>query len=458
LVYCFLPITGRGAPDLTITNVSRAGGGFVLEWTAADPGLAYVVETRESLADGLWLHAPANDPWPTPWARWLDLRAPTAPACFFRVLAVPAAERGKILSAMRLDVMNRATIQYFFNEAQIPLTPLYDVAIHKLVYETITPACARTWASGVLMLPVGLATPLPLATYQHGTIVRTNDAPSAGTGEEAFVGIAFATTGYAGLVPDYLGLGDSLGLHPYQHARSEATACVDLLRAARTFCATNGTGLNGQLFLCGYSQGGHATMALHRELETYHTNEFAITASAPMAGAYDMSGVTTDDILSGRLPPNPYYFAYVLAAYQSIYALAPTFADLLAPPYDTTLPPLFQGNSSGSQINAAMPARPTLILKPSYLTAFQSQPNHPLRAALRDNDLYAWTPRAPLRMYHCAGDRDVLKANSVVALQSFHSRGATHVQLIDPLPSGDHGACAMPTLLSAKAWFDSLRQ
>jgi hypothetical protein len=231
-----------------------------------------------------------------------------------------------------------------------------------------------------------------------------------------------------------------------------------MLRAVRNFCATNGTPLNGQLFICGYSQGGHATMALHRELETFHTNEFALTASAPMAGAYDMSGVTTEDFLSGRLPPNPYYFAYVLAAYQSVYGLAPTLADLLTLPYSNTLPPLFQGNSSGGQINAAMPSNPTLILKPAILAEFRTQPNHPMRVALRDNDLLAWTPRAPLRMYHCAGDRDVIKTNSQVALQSYHSRGATHVQLIDPLPSGDHGACAMPSLLSAKAWFDSLRQ
>jgi len=79
----------------------------------------------------------------------------------------------------------------------------------------------------------------------------------------------FATTGYAAVVPDYLGLGDSPGLQLYHHARSEATACVDLLRAARTWCASNNVELNDQLFLAGYSHGGHVTMALHRELEPF---------------------------------------------------------------------------------------------------------------------------------------------------------------------------------------------
>ncbi len=198
-------------------------------------------------------------------------------------------------------------------------------------------------------------------------------------------------------------------------------------------------------------------MALHRELESYHTNEFTITASAPMAGAYELSGVTTTNMLLGGVQPNPYYFTYLLAAYQSVYHLAPTFADLLQPPYNTTLPPLMNGNSSGSQINAAMPVDPLLILKPELLADFRTNANHILRQALRDNDLYAWTPQRPMRLYHCAGDQDVIKINSLVAQASFQNRGV-QVPLIDPMPTGDLGDCAMPSLLLAKAWFDSLKQ
>jgi hypothetical protein len=274
---------------------------------------------------------------------------------------------------------------------------------------------------------------------------------------EVTVGAAMATTGFAAALPDYLGLGDSSGLHPYHHARSEATAGVDLLRATRTFCATGGFPLSDRLFICGYSQGGHAAMALCRELESFHATEFTVTACAPMAGAYDLSGVTTDDFLSGRPKPNPYYYAYLLAAYQEIYQLAPSLADLLAPPYDTTLPPLLRGNSTGGQINAAMPTDPRQILRPEYLAAFQTNADHPFRVALRDNDLHRWTPRSPMRLYHCMGDADVVFANSQTALASFHNRGATQVQLIDPLPSADHGDCVLPSLLEAKRWFETFR-
>ena len=276
-------------------------------------------------------------------------------------------------------------------------------------------------------------------------------------GTEVTVGIAFATSGYAVAVPDYLGLGNSPGLHPYHHARSEATACVDMLRSVKTACATNGFPLTNRLFLCGYSQGGHATMALLRELEWFHSNEFTVTACAPMAGAYDLSGVTAADFLSSRPKPNPYYFLYLLAAYQEVYGLAPSLADLLVTPYNTNLPPLLGGNFTGSEINALMPADPTQILKPEFLADFKTNSHNQLRIALEDNDVHRWKPATPLRFYHCAADQDVIKSNSIVAVSYLQSIGITNVSLNDPLPSAGHGDCVQPSLVKARDWFDSLR-
>ena len=105
-----------------------------------------------------------------------------------------------------------------------------------------------------------------------------------------------------------------------------------------------------------------------------------------------------------------------------------------------------------------MPANPVDILKPDLLAQFQTNSNHILRVALRDNDLYAWTPQRPMRMYHCAADADVIIANSLVTYTNFQNRGATQVQFFDPLPTAGHGDCAIPSLLAAKTWFDSLKQ
>ena len=449
-----LSATAQSPSSLVLTST---GSGLQLSWPAGPASSAYTIQFQDTLTDGIWRRPDSPVPFPLSSNSWVDV-AGMGSGRFYRVVTVPAAQRGKLLSATLSNTLSTATLSFLFNAAGVTITPQYSVRLYKLDYETVTPLGARTVASGALLLPENTGTLLPLLSYQHGTITQTNDAPSSmDLFGEVSVGIAFATSGYAAVVPDYLGLGDSPGLHPYHHARSEATACVDMLRAAKSFCATNGFALTNKLFLCGYSQGGHATMALLRELEAYHTNEFTVTACAPMAGAYDLSGVTTSNFLSGVSSPNPYYFLYLLAAYQSVYHLAPSLSDLLAPPYDTNLPPLLALNPTGAQLNAALPADPVSILKPQYLSDFRNDPRHPLRLALQENDLYRWRPRSPLRLYHCAADQDVIIANSQVALASFAALGATQVQLIDPVPSADHTGCSQPSLLLAKAWFDSLR-
>jgi dienelactone hydrolase len=449
-------VHAASAPE--VTHVTLSAGQPELNWTVAASGEAFTVQSSDSLTDGVWLVPRVEHLWPIDQPAWRDARSPDAPVRFYRVLAVPPAERGRVLSSTLKQTLSTLQIGFLFNLAGIPLTPQYNVQLYKIVYETIDVNGGRTRASGALAVPVGVGQPLPLVSYQHGTLTRTNDAPSLmSLSGEVSVGVAFATTGYAAAVPDLLGLGDSPGLHPYHVSRAEASCCVDMLRAVRTLCATNGPALGDRLFLCGYSEGGHVTMSLLRDLEAYHTNEFQITAGAPMAGAYDLSGVTAADFLSGRVQPNPYYFAYLLAAYQDVYRFAPTLADLLRVPYHTNLPPLLQGGSTGDQIDAVMPLDPAQILKPEILAAVQANANHPLRQALRDNDVFDWRPRSPLRLYHCSGDQDVVYTNSQVALARFHALGATQVELVNTVPGADHGDCAFPSLLAAKTWFDTLR-
>jgi pimeloyl-ACP methyl ester carboxylesterase len=307
------------------------------------------------------------------------------------------------------------------------------------------------------MVPDTISKALPLVSCQHGTVTLKSDVPS-NLNEEALLGLAFAATGYAATMPDYLGLGDSAGLHPYHHTATEAGVVIDLLRAARVFCATNDVPLNGQLFLAGYSQGGHSTMAAFKELEQNYSHEFTVTAAAPMAGAYDLSGTMLNDFLSDRVMPSPYYIAYLMMAYREAYAWTNALDTVLLSKYATQLPGYFDGNHSGGQIDSLVPSQPKKMFQPAFLDSMRTNAANEFRVALAANDVYQWTPKAPTRLYHCLGDQDVPFANSQVALDYFHSHGAPQVELIDPNPALDHGGGVMPCLLSAKAWFDSLKQ
>lgn len=453
-------LVGQETAAPRLYNPTPTNGAIALDWTPLDAGFAYTIQSRDFAQEGLWTSVRSGQPWPIASNHWVDARPLGDIARFYRLVAVPAAERGKLISTNAGQTLSVSDLTFAFLLQGVPITPQYAVQLQKVVYETVSPLGARIQASGLLVLPLNAGKALPLMSYQHGTLASKTEAPSRMSLQnlEVFVGIAFASSGYAAVLPDYLGMGDSPGIHPYHHASSEATACVDMLRAAKAVCSAQGVPLTTQLFICGYSQGGHATMAFHRELEAFHTNEFVITASAPMAGAYDLSGVTATDFLSGRQTPNPYYFALLLAAYQDVYHLADSLSAMLTPPYQTTLPPLLKGETTGSGINAAMPNPGIGILKPELLAAFRTDDNHPLRVALRDNDLYQWCPVAPMRLYHCGGDQDVIFANSIVATNSFAELGATNVTLVVPSATATHGGCVMPSLLQAKAWFDSLRE
>jgi dienelactone hydrolase len=337
----------------------------------------------------------------------------------------------------------------------ISINAQHGVVIHKIVYETIGPWGGKVQASGMLALPQTEGPAWPLVSYQHGTLTQRSDAPSAASDLE---GLVFASTGYVTVLPDYLGLGDSSGVQFYLHARTTATTGVDLIRAVRTFCTNQSISLNGQVFLCGFSQGGHATLAMLREIEKFHANEFTISAAAPIAGPYDLSESSTEDILSGRLN-SPVFLSLLLASYQEIYHLAPSWADILKAPYDVNIPPLLNGEHSFEEIAELLPNRPSDVLRPQYLAAFRDNPKHPLRLALRESDVIGWKPLAPVRLYHCHADEVVLYANSTSARESFQRQGATQVQVVDPAPSIDysHGSGFLPCMELTKAWFDSLK-
>jgi hypothetical protein len=261
-------------------------------------------------------------------------------------------------------------------------------------------------------------------------------------------------------VPDYLGLGNSPGYQAYLHAQSEATCVVDALRAGKALCASNDITFNGQVFLAGFSQGGHVTMATHRELEAFHTNEFTVTASAPCAGTYDLGGITVESILANPDYPIAYPFAMILASYLPIYQLGDTLEELLAEPYRSLLPPLLDGTHNEGQITADLPTDPFAILRSDYQADFRTNVSNPFRQALLDNNTHSWTPKAPMKMFHCQGDSIAIFANAEVAYQSFTNRGACCVTLVDPgAPAQlNHEDCFIPSLREVLAWFETLRQ
>ncbi|MHB9006911.1 MAG: alpha/beta hydrolase family protein, partial [Limisphaerales bacterium] len=407
LVRLALILLSTAAPAQTpveLTSVVSTTNGVSVAWTDPGPGQAFTVQVRESLTSGAWRAATTRYHWPWPFTHWGDAPGSLPKARFYRVLAQAAAtpNRGQLLASHLRNQHETNALSTYAAAYGIGdfVHPRFGIANRPFTYETVDPYGLPITASALLILSTGTNGPLPLLTTHHDALFQKAYAPSQSEAPDDYVwGAVFASYGYAVVMPDYLGLGSSPGYQAFLHARSEATCVVDALRAARSLCASNNVTLNGQLFLTGFSQGGHVTMAAHRELEAHHTEEFTVTASAPCAGVYDLGGVTIEGILANSSYPGSLFFAPILAAYLPIYQLGDTLEELLAEPYRRTLPPLLDGAHNPALIAAVMPADPIAILRPDFQADFRTNVSNPLRQAFRDNNTHSWTPQAPMTMF-----------------------------------------------------------
>lgn len=139
------------------------------------------------------------------------------------------------------------------------------VSVYRLTYNTVNTDGSTVTASGIVCVPKPSVAEYPLLSYQHGTTMNKYNAPFYIDNiiEIKFVMNVFAGQGYVAVMPDYIGQGKSSVYHPYLNAATEASASLDMLRAAKELCKKLGVKLNGKLFITGYSQGGHSTAALH---------------------------------------------------------------------------------------------------------------------------------------------------------------------------------------------------
>jgi len=336
------------------------------------------------------------------------------------------------------------------------VTPTNGIEVYSMNYKTVDGFGEETIASGAVIIPTGIDEAVPMSVYNHGTSIEKFDVPSYGS-TEINIGIINAANGYVMVLPDYLGMGDSPVRHPYQLYGPTVTATVDMMRAVKIYTSENDVAMNDQVFLFGYSQGGHAAMAAHQEIEKSYSDEFTVTASAPMSGAYDLSGAMVDVMLSDEPYSVPFYLPYVLLSIQDIYMPYDSPSDFLKAPWDTYLPTLFDGSVSGGFINDTLPEVPKEILRDDILAEFSTDPNHIIRQLLEENDSFRFIPEAPMKLFFCTADEQVNHQNSLNALTWYDANGVTNVTSVNN-GALSHNDCVLPSLLFAKDWFDSLKE
>lgn len=336
------------------------------------------------------------------------------------------------------------------------ITPQYDVDLYRVFYRTEYND-STTVVTGALVIPKDTDCKPPLISYQHGTSSSKLGVPSYGS-SELQICLVFASEGNLLVAPDYIGLGGStIDLHPYQHGFSQGHSTINMLRAARELQTDLSYELSNQIFLFGYSQGGHASAAALRYIEELYPEEFKVTAAMPMSGAYDLSGAQTDFINNGQPYATPGYLPYIVMGYQSVYHdLYDSIQEIFIAPYDSLFPYYLIGHNFGiGFINGQCDPFPINMFTAEAQDKFFNDPTFPFSVRLKENDLLDWTPQSKIRMYYCSGDEQVYFRNSVVADSVWNYNLAPDAMSV-LLTNEDHGGCVDDALIAARLFFGNL--
>ncbi|KAA8888015.1 hypothetical protein F3087_13115 [Nocardia colli] len=362
-------------------------------------------------------------------------------------------DRGTVVSSIPVAQLSTEETAAYVAQGNFD-TPVHNgVDAYRVDYRTVGATGEPTTASGLVVLPRTDSPRLRTVSYAHGTLAAKSDAPSVNSRSRPDQArtVLFAAAGYAAIAPDYLGLGDGPGRHPYTHAPTEVSASADLLFAAKSLAAQQHRELDPDVLVTGFSQGGHAAMAFGKALQAGAVPGFGLAALAPVSGPYALRDVQAPAGLDGRIAPGPavFFFAYWLTAMNRIYHLYDDPAEAFQEPYAGKIEGLFDGTRNELSIATALPITPDLLLTPR----FREWATHPTGAAAKavtDSDSTCdWTPRVPVRLYAATADRNVPYANTEHCLQALHSGNAT-LHNLGELDHTNSARVAMPQILT---WF-----
>jgi len=360
----------------------------------------------------------------------------------------PTPTETNLVSSTILSSRSAAELQNILKASglDLPLAQLkYDIELYKIIYHTDYLG-ETIEASALVVLPKNPATSVPMISFQHGTISSHAEAPTALplSNTQLLLYTALASPGFIAVVPDFIGFGSSKAImHPYYVEDLTASAVMDALKAAQQLAKDKSVTFNSRLFLAGYSQGGYATMATHKYIETEQPEGYDLVASFPAAGGYDITNMQ-EYFFSLDTYSQPFYLAFVAQAYKTTYKWSQPLSDMFNEPYASRIPALLDGSKTSDEINAELTDNMHDLLTADILANIGTSSTYiQIVNAFKENSLTDWAPQKPVYMYHGDEDGTVPYSNSVATIEKLKANGSTSVTLT-PLPGANHSTGVFP--------------
>ena len=368
----------------------------------------------------------------------------------------------------------------------------------KIKYKTTNQEGNEVLASGILVLPTptqayldflksnGKTFSISTIVENHGTIFTNAEAPSneITTVGSSIQGTALLMSGFAGfavVMPDYLGYGDSNdSYHPYILKKTSAKVSIDMLRASVAYMTNNNIIFNGQVYISGYSEGGYVAMSMAKELEENYSSSFNVKALAAMAGPYDVKALADKEIDETRTMEYPAFLAYLSHSYTKAYSNL-SLEDSIVYPNTDIFHSFFDGSKSGTVINLSLGIgdqtnggykveKADKLFNIDFINDYKSNVNNAFKVRFSENNVFDWTPRSKVNLIHCKDDEIVPFSMSQTAYDKFISNGASStnitlseipssvlVQQIDATHPFVHSNCGSTAYGAAVSWFSKIR-
>ena len=328
------------------------------------------------------------------------------------------------------------------------------VDVYRITYKT-TFDDNPVIASGVVAIP-DVDGDYPVLSYQNGTNTEHSKAPSVDSENQLFQILEMmGSTGFIISLPDYLGFGESDDMfHPYLHRESTVQTVTDMLEAVREFIDNeDGISLNDDLYLAGYSQGGWATMQVQQAIEADAGFAYNLKASACSAGPYNL--VTLNEYVVGLEDYlQPYFLAYIFNSYLKL-GLTTPINTVFQEPYAGKIPTMFDGQTSGADLNAELTTTISDLFTPKYLAGWNTEAGYlPFLDMLDDNSVPAFLPTVPTTLFYGTADTYVPPIVSEEKYDEFIAAGAsTNLVQKVPLEGLDHSGGILPAGVASILWF-----
>jgi pimeloyl-ACP methyl ester carboxylesterase len=336
-----------------------------------------------------------------------------------------------------------------------------DINVYKMIYNTTIDG-EVVEVSGLVCTPTA-AGEYPVLSFQNGTNTVNAYAPTEFITDPSNQMVQFISSmGFVVLLADYPGFGKSVNIpHPYLITEPTVRSLVDMIRAVNEGEGSEfqGITIKNEYYLLGYSQGGWATLALHKALENDYSEDFKLAGSVCGAGAYNMYNMFLG-MLNTTEYPMPSYLGYIINAYSAYHQFTNPVSDILNEPYASRLSSLYTGTLTLGQINNQLTKSISGLFKQEFLSGFASGANYStVRDALKNNSITAWNTAVPLFFIHSDGDTHVPVTSTLTMYDAMIAAGtssSTCKKLI--LSSLDHGDAVVPCMTEGLKFLVGLRE